>query len=106
MIHHEWDVREEQKYIYAWREQAIIREIASVISIVACCHGAKLCAHAAHDFQLQQSVLSPIDGEFYVFSGILIENKVFFLVTLSIQCKIRPNRPTEPRRSTCWPPLV
>jgi len=32
------------KNIYAWREQAIVREIAS--SVVACCHGAKLCAHA------------------------------------------------------------
>jgi len=27
------------------REQAIVREIASMISIVACCHGAKLCAY-------------------------------------------------------------
>ena len=34
-------------------EQAIVREIASMISIVACCHGAKLCAHAARDFRLQ-----------------------------------------------------
>jgi len=25
-----------------------------VISIVACCHGAKLCAHAARDFRSQQ----------------------------------------------------
>jgi len=32
------------------REQAIVREIASMISIVACCHSAKLCAHAARDF--------------------------------------------------------
>ena len=30
VIHHERDVREEQKHIaYAWREQAIIREIAT-----------------------------------------------------------------------------
>jgi len=38
-------------------EQAIVREIASIsmISIVACCHSAKLCAHAARDFQLQQN---------------------------------------------------
>ena len=28
VIHHEWDVHEEQK-IYAWREQAIIREIVA-----------------------------------------------------------------------------
>jgi len=26
-----------------------------MISIVACCHGAKLCAHAAPDFRSQQS---------------------------------------------------
>jgi len=25
-------------------EQALVREIASMVSIVACCHGAKLCA--------------------------------------------------------------
>jgi len=25
-----------------------------MISIVACCHGAKLCAHAAQDFRSQQ----------------------------------------------------
>jgi len=28
--------------------------LASMISIVACCHGAKLCAHAARDFRSQQ----------------------------------------------------
>ena len=28
VLHHERDVREEQKYIYMWRKQAIIREIA------------------------------------------------------------------------------
>jgi len=38
--------------------------------------------------------------------------KVFFLVILLIQWKIRCDRPAEPRRSTgssrstCWPPLV
>ena len=26
-----------------------------MISIVACCHGAKLCAHAARDFRSQQN---------------------------------------------------
>jgi len=36
------------------REQAIVREIASMISIVACCHGAKFCAHAAWDLRSQQ----------------------------------------------------
>ena len=38
-----------------WREQAIEREIGSMISIFACCHGAKLCAHAARDFRSQQN---------------------------------------------------
>jgi len=30
------------------------REIASMISIVACCHGAKLCTHADQNFRSQQ----------------------------------------------------
>jgi len=38
--------------IYAWREQAIIEWSRRVISIVACCHGAKLCAHAARAFPI------------------------------------------------------
>ena len=42
------------KNIYAWCEQAIIEWSRRVISIVACCHGAKLCAHAARDFRSQQ----------------------------------------------------
>ena len=37
-----------------WREQAIMEWSRRVISIVACCHGAKLCAHAARDFRSQQ----------------------------------------------------
>jgi len=41
--------------LYMWREQAIVREIASMISIAACCHGAKLCAHAARDFLSQHT---------------------------------------------------
>ena len=39
--------------LYMQREQAIVREIASMISVVACCHGAKLCAHAAWVFRSQ-----------------------------------------------------
>ena len=39
-----------------WREQAIIKWSRRVISIVACCHGAKHCAHASRDFRLQQNV--------------------------------------------------
>ena len=50
VIHHEWDVREEQKYMYVARTSN-----NRVISIVACCHGAKLCAHAARDFRSQQN---------------------------------------------------
>jgi len=30
--------------LYMQSEQALVREIASMVSIVACCHGAKLCA--------------------------------------------------------------
>jgi len=48
MIHHERDVREEQKYMYVVRTSN-----NRVISIVACCHGAKLSAHAARDFRSQ-----------------------------------------------------
>ena len=43
------------KNICMWREQAIIEWSRRVISIVACCHGAKLCAHAARDFRSQQN---------------------------------------------------
>jgi len=38
-----------------WREQAIIEWSRQVISVVACCHSAKLCAHAAQDFRSQQN---------------------------------------------------
>jgi len=38
-----------------WPEQAIIEWSRRVISIVACCRGAKLCAHAAQDFRSQQN---------------------------------------------------
>jgi len=41
-----------------WRKQAIIEWSRWVISIVACCHGAKLCAHAARDFRSQQGQVS------------------------------------------------
>ena len=42
------------KNICMWREQAI-EWSRRVISIVACCHSAKLCAHATRDFQSQQN---------------------------------------------------
>ena len=56
VIHHERDVREEQHHTYTWREQAIIEWSWHVNSIVACCHGAKLCAYAARDFRSQQYI--------------------------------------------------
>jgi len=40
--------------IYMWREQEIQKWSEHVISIVACCHTMKLCAHAVQDFWLQQ----------------------------------------------------
>ena len=43
------------KNICMWREQAIIEWSRQVISIVACCHGVKLCVHAARDFRSQQN---------------------------------------------------
>ena len=42
-------------YMRGASEKAIIREIAGMISVVACCDGAKLCAHAARDFRPQQN---------------------------------------------------
>ena len=56
VIDNERDVREEQHHTYMWREQAIIEWSPRVISIVACCHSAKLCAYAARDFLSQQLV--------------------------------------------------
>jgi len=41
-------------HIYMWHEQAIIEWSHRANSIVACCHSAKLCAHAALDFRSQQ----------------------------------------------------
>jgi len=46
------------KNIYMWHEQAITEWFRWVISIVACCHSAKPCAHAAQDFRSQQFRLS------------------------------------------------
>ena len=54
VIHHERDVREEQHHTYMWCEQAITEWSWHVNSIVACCHDAKLCAHAARDFRTHQ----------------------------------------------------
>jgi len=78
VIHHERDVREEQKYVCVERASngkrdcdveelpiltcerlnvpTSVREerLRRMVSIVACCHSAKLCAHAARDFRSQQ----------------------------------------------------
>jgi len=43
------------KNICMWREQAMVEWSRRVISIVACYHGANLCAHAARDFRSQQN---------------------------------------------------
>jgi len=47
VIHHERDVRQDNTIIYVERASNSKREIASKISIVDCCDGAKLCAHDA-----------------------------------------------------------
>jgi len=41
--------------IYMWHKQAIIKWWWCAISIVACCHSVKLCAHVAWAFQSQQN---------------------------------------------------
>ena len=51
------------KNICMWREQAIIEWSRLVISIVASCHGAKLCAHAARDFQSQHHKSTTLPSE-------------------------------------------
>jgi len=40
--------------VYMWRKQGIIEWSPRVISVVARCHGAKLCAYAARAFRSQQ----------------------------------------------------
>jgi len=52
VIHYKLDVRERS----ARREQAIIEWLRRMISIVACCHSAMLCAHAARAFQSQHHI--------------------------------------------------
>jgi len=52
------------KNICKWREQAIIEQSRRVSSIVACCHGVKLRAHAARDFRSQQNTLSATSAQF------------------------------------------
>jgi len=52
VIHHERDVCKEQKYM-CMAQASNNKRLRCMIS-VACCHGAKLCAHAARDFRSQQ----------------------------------------------------
>jgi len=40
-----------------------------MISIVACCYGAKLCAHAARDFRSQQQFMSQLDANGCIISA-------------------------------------
>ena len=56
------------KNICMWCEQATIEWSRQVISIVAFCHGAKLCAHAIRDFRSQKMVLWPGCGSRAEFS--------------------------------------
>jgi len=44
---------EQLNFMTSVREERLRR----MISVVACCHGAKLCAYAARDFRLQQYIL-------------------------------------------------
>jgi len=46
------------------REQAIVREIVSMISIVACCHSAKLCAHAARIYH-RNTITTNVFNKFF-----------------------------------------
>jgi len=57
-----------------WREQAIIEWSRRVISTVACCHGAKLCAHAARDFRWQHNVVEMRGNACsrYIYYGVIL----------------------------------
>ena len=86
VIHHKWDVREGKHYM--WREQAVMEWSRRVISIVACCHSAKLCAHAARDFLLQQQdtlVFSMQNRKVYCV-------KTMVVLTVAQACKIELRR--------------
>jgi len=51
MVHHEWIVHKEKHHIHVARTSNN-RVIMACYSIVACCHGMKLCAHAAWAFPI------------------------------------------------------
>jgi len=56
-----------------------------MISIVACCHGAKLCAHAARDFRSQQQELRQQNTDVCVDRSaktVLHTDHLFFLLDL------------------------
>jgi len=50
-----WMWPKNNTHIYTWREQAITDSSRSVISLVACCHIVKVCAHAARAYWSQQN---------------------------------------------------
>ena len=58
------ECEQKQHHVYMWREQAITEWSPRVNSIVACCHGAKPCAHAARAFRSQQK--STIKADFQI----------------------------------------
>jgi len=61
----------------------MVRETASMVSIVACCHGAKLCAHAARDFRSQHIPLfARTSLVFYIFSDLFDFIKILTDISL------------------------
>jgi len=68
---------------YKWREQAIIEWLRRGISIVACCHSVKLCAHTARDFRSQQNTRSTGKRMLFIINAKLLrERKDFFTYKL------------------------
>ena len=116
VIHHEQNVREEQKYICVARASnskrvcdvealpmltcgrfnmmTSVREerLRHMISIVACCRGVKLCAHAAQDFRSQQYQVKLLTYAkcltyFSCFWEQRIKVAINLFVTLTLNCK-------------------
>jgi len=67
------------KNMCVWREQAIIEWSSQVISILACCHGAKLCAYAARDFRSQQYEMLQQTSVFPLTASLVLKNLVLVL---------------------------
>jgi len=62
--------------VYMWHEQATIQWSQCLMSIVACCHSVKLCAHAAQAFQLQQYKLRRMTSIIHCCSKKFLYNNV------------------------------